>query len=664
MSVRRYQSPAPPPQQQCTVPWANPSIVAPSAPPYFRPTIAAIPGSARALNDCRAPLALVVSPADVAGAPCADLRNTAFARCARCAAYMSPYARATADGAAQCPFCGGRIDGAAARAEFRCSVYDALAPAAFGASGAPAARACVFFLVDISDEAVRAGYAAQALASLRASASALPDDVCVGLATFDNAVTLYDFRRSSTFVIADLTQPIAPREPVARVGDCREAFCAVVDEVAEALSTVRPHGHCLGSALALTEIALKGTGGLVLCFCCGHPTVGPMALPERTATAGTPEDKLIFNSGDSIEKLYRRTGFALNRAAVSVHLFMLASPTQQIAEVSVVGFISRLTGGIVHFYEKFDPLRLHADIHETCTKKYLWGSSMRMRCSEGITVKSIYCNCSLRGQTVYFPVVAPDTTIAFELEIEPSFKGQNALFQAAFLWIDSSQQKMVRIFTFEFPVTNDIQKLRESIDEGALAVYLAKAASNDIIMHGSEISISNIQKARSGLSSVQHLLSTTGTIESLLSSTLLRQRRELRDIDRKMEACYNIQSSSLADTLLYLYPRLIAVDTGTAELPLTAESFAAGHCFLLHTNRCIYVWVSPAAPKEYLEAVFGVTDAAALPSELPPLRDTPASSALHQRVRECYELCARYLITEVIAPGSPSERILSDIINK
>ena len=221
---------------------------------------------------------------------------------------------------------------------------------------------------------------------------------------------------------------------------------------------------------------------------------------------------------------------------------------------------------------------------------------------------------------------------------------------------------MIRIFTFEFPTSGDQRQIRDSIDEGALSVYLAKLSSSNLILHGFDVSISSLKKLYSNLLLTHQLKSTNYIVHSLLCSKLLRPRTELCDIDKKMEICYNIQSWSFIETLLFIYPRMFAVDTNTEELPLNQESFSYGFCFLIHTQNRIYIWVSPSISQQYLKNVFGVNSVSELTQELKPQNDTNESKILYERINQCYQLSSRYLPIEVIPPGSPNEYLFNDFL--
>ena len=180
----------------------------------------------------------------------------------------------------------------------------------------------------------------------------------------------------------------------------------------------------------------------------------------------------------------------------------------------------------------------------------------------------------------------------------------------------------------------------------------------------------------------------------MLASKLLRQFNA-NPIDYVDERFVNVVSSraiSLVNALLYLYPRMIAVDanfltfdqssnslyydetktgnedeTALQPLPLDSSSFGRGFCFVVHTVEKVFIWISPSVNPNYLRAAFGVnsveelTDGSFNIYQLPILQ-TPQSVVIQNVVNSCYVLSGRYLPVEIIPPGSPRESIFSDIL--
>jgi hypothetical protein len=122
------------------------------------------------------------------------------------------------------------------------------------------------------------------------------------------------------------------------------------------------------------------------------------------------------------------------------------------------------------------------------------------------------------------------------------------------------------------------------------------------------------------------------------------------------------RNAGIAAAVLALYPRLLVVDReDPALLPLTGASFAAGTCFVAHTVTTVHIWVSAAAPLEFLQNAFGATGLEDLPTFVPEI-DSKENRGLHDVIEECWAISRRHLPVEIIRQGDARECIFRDIL--
>ncbi|KAH0789179.1 Sec23/Sec24 trunk domain containing protein [Histomonas meleagridis] len=646
-------APAPTPTQPI-FPWANPKVLKPNnLPSYFRPTVSVFPASKATELSAKIPLGIIVNPANVVGIPCIDYSQSQIQRCANCYSYLSPYSRILPDGLAfTCPFCGATTKSKSKDQapmfnipELSNCVYDMIAPRGFISRIAPNAQPVYFFLVDISAEAVSTGFSIQFLESLKALVDTIPPYVLIGLMTVSHKVTLYDFKRSSTVIVADLSDPVVPTGSFAPISECKDSFITIINEILQDVKTNPPQpGHCLASALNVASLALLSYGGIIISGFCGFPTVNINDAQKET--------------------LIRDIGFKLNRNRISTHLFFLPSLTQKESHLSILGLLPRLTNGDIHYYRTFDPQTLHADLFDTISKNYLWDASMRLRCKTGINITSISCNCSISSKTVYFPISSTNNSMLFNLMLDQNFKSPTALFQAAFLWTNENKQRMIRIFTFEVPTSDKPQEVRNSIDEAALAVLLAKRSSTIALKTKQDEAAQFIRKEFNSICSGGVKFPTLPyLVHSLLCSKSLRNVN-VNENDQKIQDIIKLQSMSLIDTMLYLYPEMYVLDNinNLKQLPLNQQSFAEGNCFLVHTVSKVYIWISPGATPQYLTAAFGVGAVDQLDLNNIPKLETNENKIINEKIAECYNLSGKYLPVEIIPPGSEKEALFAEFL--
>ncbi|KAK8893671.1 hypothetical protein M9Y10_022098 [Tritrichomonas musculus] len=719
VSSSQFNRPAPTVTQHKNIiyPWGNPKLLNPlpqdgvtPLPQYFRTTVTHFPLTKSTADQCYVPLAVTINPSQVVDVPVIDYSQSVIPRCQRCRSYLSPYSQMMPNGLSwKCPFCQAVTQfqtsftntSSERSTEFVCPVYDMLAPSAYYAK--PKAGPSFVVVADLSLEAITSGFTFQLLTSFKASLDSIDPDTYIGLITMSNVLTFYDFSRNTEFIISDLSEPCIPDSPLTLLKNCKEELIQEIDSILERIQqgAFTTNGNCLGSALELAEKAMKEFGGILILSAVGYPTFGPHAVKERTSDK---ELTLLKLPEDGSCKFYRDIGFRLNRASVSVHLFSLKSVNQKMNDLSIISVPCGLTGGTCYYYKQFDPTQLHNDLFVTFTSEYLWDSSMRLRCSAGVKVNYIFSNCTIRDETSYYPVMSPHNTMTYELLVESDIKSKNALFQAAALWTNAKRERRIRIFTFAIPTTNLSTVVKTTIDEAAMATYLIKRASVQVLQKGSLEASDSLRKSLNSLNSVAGANSAPNSssfeslyhlAHSMFASKLLRQfnANPIDYVDDRFLNVIKVRAISMVNALLYLYPRMIAVDASflsfdqstnslyydetkvnnedtdasTQPLPLDSSSFGRGFCFVVHTMEKVFIWISPSVNLNYLRAAFGVNSIEDLTSgnfniyQLPTLQ-TPQSIIIQNVVNSCYMLSGRYLPVEIIPPGSPREAIFSDIL--
>ncbi|OHT07564.1 Sec23/Sec24 trunk domain containing protein [Tritrichomonas foetus] len=676
------QSPPPslPQRQQVhpVFPWGNPKLLNPSPidgatplPQYFRTTVSNFPMTKSTADQCGVPLGVIVNPSQVNNVPVIDYSQSQIPRCHRCRAYLSPYSQPTPDGRAwKCPFCGAMTEfsnnpknQAERSTEFVCPVYDMITPEIFK-STLPGAHPCFVVLIDLSLEAISTGFTLQFINSLKASLDSIDPITKFGIITMSHNLTVFDFERNTEFVIVDLTDPVVPSTPLAKIGSCKETVSQILDNLVEQINAGKyiTNGNCFGSALQLAEKVMLGTGGILLASFVGYPTYGPHAMKERPPT-NDEEAKLLRLPEDGHCKFYRDIGFILNRASISVHLFCLKSEHQKMTDLAVVVVPSSLTCGSCHYYREFDPMALHNDLFVTLTSEYLWNSSMRLRCSNNIRVINTYSNCTIRDETAFYPVMSAHNAVTFEVQVTGDVRDKSALFQCAVIWTNNKCERLIRIFTFAVPTTNQASLIKSTIDEAACATFYLKRAAVRVLQNGAAEASDYLRKSIASLSAGGHRCESMYHLaHAMLASKLLKQHNNIREnIDDRVENIIQVRSMSMTNALLYLYPQMIAADQSSDPLPLETGSFGKGSCFVVHTINQILIWISPNISQDYLQNVFGVSSADQLPTSLPTI-ETPQSKQLHEIINGCYLLSGKYLPIEIIPPGSPRESVFSELL--
>jgi protein transport protein SEC24 len=513
------------------------------------------------------------------------------------------------------------------------------------------------FLIDFSTEATSSGFTLQCLVSISAFLENADDSVRIGLMTMGNNIAVYDFNRSSQYVITDLSDAGVPGRTAAPLGDCRSQAMQVIDSLIARGYEAESNGHCLGTALFVAAQALSGYGGIIIACFSGYPTVGPEAVQSRVVETGSGE-AVFLKPPDPKKDVFRSIGFRLNRAACSCHMFNLRSQIAGTSDLAQVGMAAAASGGVIRYYTTFDREKLHVDLFDSLNGEYLWDCSMRLRCSSGVKVTAVLGNCAIRDKTMFVPVMDVRNSMCFDLTIDEDITSSQVLFQCAQLWTDEAKERRIRILTVSLPVSKEVTEIRQSADELAVVMFWMKRSTTFIMNEGPIESSKVIRKYVAGASSGGfRYCSLYHMVHGLLSSPLLRPT-PVDGPDGRLTALINARGFSVVTALLYLYPRLFVIDAQLGPLALDESAFGSGYCIVAHTHSRIYVWASPSTPPETMQELFGSVE---MPAALPQI-DTPLNQQLNKVIEECHALSGRYLDVEMIPPGSQRESVFPDIL--
>jgi hypothetical protein len=257
-------------------------------------------------------------------------------------------------------------------------------------------------------------------------------------------------------------------------------------------------------------------------------------------------------------------------------------------------------------------------------------------------------------------VLPRDATIAFEIGLTVPIADDHVVLQLAFVHSDSRARRIIRVFTMVCPVSADLGTVLASLDEGALAVMLARRAATALLATGTTAArhaiAKDVQAVFAGgarYAAMYHL------VHGLLCNPAIQHHAPL-GVDARMAQLVKVRAMGVVQLLLFMYPRMIAIAPGRRVLPMTRRSLEAADLILLHTWRAIFVWVKGTAPPEMLRDAFGVASFAELRGELPNL-ETALNKELHVMIQECWNFTGTYISVEVVGEGTEGEAALAEL---
>lgn len=638
-------------------PWENSDITSPvfnQLPSYFRCTLQAIPSKSDTQLKCQIPLAVIMEPARVENPPTLDFSHSSIPRCEKCEAYLSCFCTLSSDKKKwRCALCNAEnkfsqkyLSSFSSFRELSSSVYDMKAPHTYVQR--QQIMKSYLFLIDVSKEAVESGFSQQFTKSIKSSIDTLPEYSSITIITYDKYVTLYDLNKPIETRLLEPSTYKVPPNYIGVLNKCRKNVDFVLNRIASITPERSVDGNCYGSALAVATSALRVYGGIIIGCCCSRPKDGPYSIKKRFSEKQEDEVNLFHmpsgtEENEKVSAKYQKLALKMNRFGVSLHLFLCS---KEHCDAAVIAMPCGLTGGSCHYYPKLDPLKLHIDLFQTMSDKYMWHSSMKLRCSDGIIAERVIGNVTNSNDSLFFPVISSSSTLAITLRVWKPIT--QALFQAALLWSEGPGKRFIRIFNFSIPVTNDLSLLSSSIDEAALSTFMLKVTATNVINLGGlgskELLLGHLKGI---LSSITDVRSIPFFMYSLLMHKLVEDS-ETSKTDERMAAILDIRRMSVSESLLYLYPRLINVKEKKVFV-LARENIQSG-IFALQEHSLIYVW---GYPKENEEEARSMVSA-----------DGKAQGELVEISKEMMSITGRYMNIEYLKSDEgmryASERLIEN----
>jgi len=650
------------------------------SPKYARLTVNNIPASQEALNSTGLPLGLILQPLaplqeGEQAIPVVDYGEEGPPRCRRCRAYINPFMTFRSGGSKFiCNMCthvndvpssyfaaidlsGIRID-RAERPELMLGTVDFTVPKTYWSKEPSPIR--WLFLIDVSVEAVNKGFLhsvcegisnalypdqddqAHALNSKRLTPGAK-----VGIVTYDREVQFYNLssrlQQAQMIIMSDMPDPFVPISEGLFVDpeSSKEVITDLLRRIPAMFAKVPRADPAILPTLDAALLALKETGGKIICSISSLPTFGPGSFFSRDGPQSTddiPDKKLFTTDGQE----WKKCATKMVESGVGVD-FLMATPSGGYLDMGTIGHVSSSTGGEVFFYANFhnprDTERVMKDIHHTLTRETGYQALMKVRCSNGLQISSYHGNFiqQTTGSDLEFGVIDEDkalaVTFSYDGKLDPKL---DAHFQSALLYTSSTGQRRVRCSNFVASVSETANEAMKLVDQDAVLGILAKDISSRVIDRDIiEIRTSLTHKTTNILScyrrnfSLSHppgqlvlpenLKEFSMYILGLLKTRLLKTGRE--PSDRRVHDARLIRSMGLTEFSLYLYPRMIALHdldpadgfpdakTGRLRIPDSIRaSFARvehGGAYLIDDGQTCLLWLHKYVSPNLLEDLFG-----------------------------------------------------------
>ncbi|KAJ6478153.1 protein transporter SEC24 [Mycena vitilis] len=692
---------------------------------YQTPTLSAIPKSEPLLHDSKLPLGLIISPhrtlADGEDAV-PVVEDGIISRCQRCKAYINPYVEFIDAGSRwRCALCGLPNDvpqlfewssivqqpkDKYARVELNHAVVDFAAGPEY-VREAPLAPTFVF-LLDVSQGAFNSGMFLTAIRTISENLDNLPNGkVRTRVAILCYDVSLYFFSMppgtDSEFemlVVSDLEEAYLPRceDILVNLSEARQSLDALLLRLPTLFANPCTSDSATGPALDSALAILVPTGGKIVLLSASVPTVGRGAL-DVSEDARRNDSQKEPDSDKSASAFYHALALSCIKACVSVDMFLAGDRYRGVATLTL---LQHYTSGQAFYYPAFnaaireDAVKFAVEFGRVLAMPSMLEAEMRVRCSRGISVKSMNGNFFVQGtDRVVMPAVPMDQAYAVEFQIDETLMERIAVFQTALLHTTASGDRRIRVMTLALPITSVISEVFASADAIAITTLLAKQTAQRPSVLTLEDRrdrlfrmVANVCAAYGAVNKIhsaelQLLLPTNLKMLPILVLGLFKKiavhlSTEIA-LDVRAYTRVLLTAAPPSQLIEYIYPRLFSLHNMPAEvgfvgsegslvmptcLPLTASWWESHGLYLIDDGQNLYLVVGRDAVPALINDVFGVGDYRALQGgkvELPEV-DAAISQRLRAIIGKIRERKGAvnnptlYVVKDDAASGNPSLR--------
>ncbi|CAG8657181.1 5507_t:CDS:10 [Rhizophagus irregularis] len=625
------------------------------------------------LQTSHLPLGVILQPMaklrnDEAPIELVDFQENGPVRCRRCKAYINPFAIFVEGGqkficnmclfSNEVPpeyFCHLDMNGRRAdidqRPELKYGTVEFTAPEEYWAR--PPTPLSHVFAIDVSWNAIKSGMLAKCVETIRDilfnSPNSIPPGGKVGIITFDKDVHFYNLQsqleQAQMLVVSDINDVFVPLNSGFLVDPIESR--AVIEGLLESLSIMFAENKAiesvLGAVAEAAHMALSATGGKLIIFQTSLPTFGPGAIKHREDSKlyNTDKERSLFCPQDSY---YKNLAINCVDAGICVDLFLFPNTYLDIA---TIGLLSCLTGGETYYYPNFDVQRdggkFAYELHQNITREFGYNSLMRIRCSNGLRVEEHFGNFNMRNTTdIELAGIDSDKAFGALLKYDGKLDEKtDAYIQCALLYTTATGQRRVRTHNLSVSVTTLLGNVFRHAEMDTTVNLLVK---QDRCV---KILLSYRRHCASSSSPGQLILPEAFKLFPLYALTMLKSKA-LRGgmTDARVHCMRLIKSIGVAESIVFLYPRLIPVHNlsdqvgypnqyGKVKLPplirVSYDRLESEGAYLLENGHILIFWIGRQISSEFINNVFGVDSIEKINSKLSSLPELENPTSIRIR---------------------------------
>uniref|UniRef100_A0A2I2Y4W2 SEC24 homolog B, COPII coat complex component n=1 Tax=Gorilla gorilla gorilla TaxID=9595 RepID=A0A2I2Y4W2_GORGO len=628
------------------------------SPDSFRCTLTNIPQTQALLNKAKLPLGLLLHPfRDLTQLPV--ITSNTIVRCRSCRTYINPFVSFIDQRRWKCNLCY-RVNDVPEefmynpltrsygephkRPEVQNSTVEFIASSDYMLR--PPQPAVYLFVLDVSHNAVEAGYLTILCQSLLENLDKLPGDsrTRIGFMTFDSTIHFYNLQEGLSqpqmLIVSDIDDVFLPTPDSLLVNlyESKELIKDLLNALPNMFTNTRETHSALGPALQAAFKLMSPTGGRVSVFQTQLPSLGAGLLQSREDPNQRSSTKVVQHLGPATD-FYKKLALDCSGQQTAVDLFLLSS---QYSDLASLACMSKYSAGCIYYYPSFhythnpsQAEKLQKDLKRYLTRKIGFEAVMRIRCTKGLSMHTFHGNFFVRSTDLLsLANINPDAGFAVQLSIEESLTDTSLVcFQTALLYTSSKGERRIRVHTLCLPVVSSLADVYAGVDVQAAICLLANMAVDRSIS-------SSLSDARDALvNAVVDSLSAYGSTVSNLQHSALMAPSSLKLFPLYVLA---LLKQVAFYTLLYLILffkilRYGAVHVNDRVVPqpplqkLSAEKLTREGAFLMDCGSVFYIWVGKGCDNNFIEDVLGYTNFASIPQKMTHLPELDTLSSERAR---------------------------------
>ncbi|NXW32127.1 SC24B protein, partial [Phaetusa simplex] len=633
------------------------------SPDSFRCTLTNIPQTQALLNKAKLPLGLLLHPfRDLTQLPV--ITSSTIVRCRSCRTYINPFVSFIDQRRWKCNLCY-RVNDVPEefmynpltrsygephkRPEVQNSTVEFIASSDYMLR--PPQPAVYLFVLDVSHNAVEAGYLTIVCESLLENLDKLPGDsrTRIGFITFDSTVQFYNLQEGLSqpqmLIVSDIDDIFLPTPDslLVNLHESKELIKDLLNALPNMFTNTRETHSALGPALQAAFKLMSPTGGRISVFQTQLPSLGAGLLHSRE---------------DPNQRSSTKT---------AVDLFLLSS---QYSDLASLACMSKYSAGCIYYYPSFhrthNPAqaeKLQKDLKRYLTRKIGFEAVMRIRCTKGLSIHTFHGNFFVRSTDLLsLANVNPDAGFAVQMSIEESLTDTSLVcFQTALLYTSSKGERRIRVHTLCLPVVSSLADVYAGADVQAVVCLLANMAvdrsvssslsdARDALVNAVVDSLAAYMSTASNLQQSMLIAPNSLKLFPLYILALLKQKAFRTGmstrLDDRVYAMCQMKSQPLIHLMKMIHPNLYRIDKLIDEstihvndkvVPqpplqkLSAEKLTREGAFLMDCGSIFYIWIGKNCDNNFIKDVLGCPNYASVPQKMTQLPEVDALSSERTR---------------------------------